>query len=384
MSGLPELPLGFASRLEKGLIDRRASCLFRSRKTSPDDGCLDLRSNDYLCMAKDPLVLESAKLALTRFGASASASPLVSGYLAIHQELEERLAQLHGYPNCLLMVSGHAANRSVLGNLVGPDDLVLLDRLVHQSIISGVQASGAKFRRFPHNDLKGLEKLLNDKKDCFRHVFVVTESLFSMDGDSPDLLEMSRLRERFGFIWILDEAHAIGWYGENGSGILEEFNIKAAADIVIGTMGKALGSQGAYVLAHSKAVIDHLINHAGEYIYSTFLSPVAAGAALGALDKMEMLAKIRGQWRELSLEWRANIRKLDIPVPIGDSPIIPILMRDEEIALEKTNYLASMGILVSCIRPPTVPKGGARLRVSLNRNLNRSDLERFLNALGHS
>jgi 8-amino-7-oxononanoate synthase len=383
MSGLPDLPFDFEARLGKGLSDRKENCLFRFRQTTPSNGVLDLRSNDYLCLARDPKVLEAAAGALAMFGASASASPLVSGYLSIHKELEGRLAQFHGYPHALLMVSGHAANRSVLGALVGAEDLVLVDRLVHQSILSGVMASGAKFRRFPHNDLVALEKILIDKKNQFRQVFVATESLFSMDGDGPDLVAFSQLRQSFGFVWILDEAHAIGWHGETGAGKLEEFGVKAAADIVVGTLGKALGSQGAYVLAHNEAIIDHIVNHAGEYIYSTFLSPVAAGAALGALEQMRLLANQRRVWQDLSLQWRSRIRDWGVYMPQDNSPIIPILMGDEKKALEKTKQLANQGVLVSCVRPPTVPKGGARLRVSLNRNLNPSDLERFEKAWGN-
>lgn len=382
MIGPPDLPFDFAASLGKQLGDRKSGNLFRSRRITPGDGVLDLRSNDYLCLARDPSVVGAAKDALTRYGASASASPLVSGYLPIHKELEEKLAHFHGYPHALLMVSGHAANRSVLGHLVGPNDLVLVDRLVHQSILSGVQASGAKFRRFPHNDLGSLEKFLIEKKDQFRQIFVATESLFSMDGDGPDLVALANLRKRFGFVWILDEAHAIGWYGETGAGMLEESGVKAAADVVVGTLGKSLGSQGAYVLAHSESIIDQIVNHAGEYIYSTFLSPVAAGAALGALDRMQLVANERKTWQDLSLEWRARIRALGVPVPQDNSPIIPILMGDEQKALDKTSHLAAHGVLVSCIRPPTVPNGGARLRVSLNRNLSSSDLDRFVNTWG--
>lgn len=383
MSGLPELPTDFAIRLAKGLGDRKANCLFRFRKTTSASGVLDLRSNDYLCLARDPLVLEAATTAMKRFGTSASASPLVSGYLPIHRELEERLAELHGYPHALLMVSGHAANRSILGTLVGAEDLVIADRLVHQSILSGIKASGAKLKRFPHNDLVALEKILIEKKEHYRQIFVVTESLFSMDGDGPDMAKFAELRKRFGFVWMLDEAHAIGWYGDSGAGMLEEFGVKAAADIVVGTLGKALGSQGAFILAHNESIIDHVVNHAGEYIYSTFLSPAAAGAALGALDQLRLISNERLAWHELSLCWRSRISDLGVCVPRDNSPIIPILMGDEKKALEKTNELASRGVLVSCVRPPTVPKGGARIRVSLNRNLKPSDLERFVNAWGN-
>ena len=372
------LPLPLYDRLKHELGIRREALLFRSRKGMSGQGALELRSNDYLALAKDPLVIAGANRALSEYGASASASPLVSGYFPIHKELEGRLAKLHGYPHALLMTSGYAANCSVLSCLPGPGDLVLADRLAHQSILAGMQSSGAKFHRFAHNNLEKLERELVQKTERFRNIYVVTESVFSMDGDGPDLVWLARLRDKYGFIWILDEAHAVGWHGATGAGMLEESGIKAAADIVVGTLGKAFGSQGAYVLAHHEAIIDQLVNHAGEYIYSTFLSPVLAGAALGALDRLKELATERPGWHHRSRQWRERLGGLGVELRMDHSPIIPIPLGDEKSAMAKAEKLAAHGVLVSAIRPPTVPKGTARLRLSLNRNLNDSDWEKFV------
>ncbi len=378
MTNHPQLPLPLVERLNHDLGLRRDALLFRSRNGMAKKMVLDLRNNDYLSLAKDPIVLAKANWALEEYGASASASPLISGYLPIHEELEGRLANLLGYPHALLMTSGYAANCSILRCLPGSGDLILADRLAHHSILSGMQSSGAKFHRFPHNDLERLESDIVQKKGHFRNIYVVTESVFSMDGDGPNLVEMANLRDKYGFVWILDEAHAVGWHGDQGAGMLEESGIKAAADIVIGTLGKALGSQGAFILSHHEAVMDQLINHAGEYIYSTFMSPVLAGAALGALDRLKELAGERSQWHQLSRQWRKRLGALGVQVLNDNSPIIPILLGDEKKTLEKAGKLAEQGILVSSIRPPTVPNGTARLRLSLNRNLTDVDWDKFV------
>ncbi len=383
------LPGPLARRLDRVLADREAQGLLRERTVcrgpeKPGNGVLFLRSNDYLNLAKDPQVIAGARQALESFGASASASPLAGGYLEIHRQLETLLAHWHGYPFCLLMVSGFAANRSVMSQLPRTGDLVLADRLVHHSILSGILASGATLQRFAHNDLDRLEELLSAIRENGSEgaqVFVVTESVFSMDGDGPDLHRLLELRRKYGFFLVLDEAHGIGWYGPSGAGMLEDLGLQGQADVVVGTLGKALGSQGAYILARDRRVIDHLVNFAGDYIYSTFVAPAAAGAAIAAQKRITELGAERPAWQAMSRAWRSRLQELGLKPNAGRGPILSVVLEDPVKTMHVAQELAKEQIFVSGIRPPTVPPGASRLRLSLHRGLKEDDLDRFCRAL---
>lgn len=369
-------------RLRQALDARQSDGLFRRLEARvPTDTRLNLADNDYLGLARDPEVVAAATQALQTWGASASASPLVTGYTALHERLEQALASWQGYAHALILNTGFAANAAVLGGLPKAGDVVLADRLIHASMLEGILASGAKLRRFAHNDLDALELLLAEETPPTGVVFVVTESVYSMDGDSPDLVRLAALRARHGFCWVLDEAHAIGWHGATGAGLQEEQGVRAAADIVVGTLGKALGSQGAYVLAHAAEVRDTLVNFAGEFIYSTYLAPSCAAAALAALGRVSALATERPAWQALSREWRAALGEAGWAVPLGHSPIIPIVLGDAQRTLRTAHALRAAGFLVSAIRPPTVPAGTGRIRVSLRRGLTSTQLADFLSAL---
>ena len=367
-------------RLAEALEERASRGLLRRlRARSADDPRLNLADNDYLGLSRHPEVLAAAAEALRRWGASASASPLVTGYTELHAALESALAEWHGYPHALVMNSGYAANAAVLGRLPASGDLVLADRLVHASMVEGILRSGARLIRFPHNDLDALEMRLAEAGD--RPTFVVTESVYSMDGDGPDLARLAALRDRHGFTWVLDEAHATGWHGATGSGLQEEQGVRGAADIVVGTLGKALGSQGAYVLCRDAEVRDTLVNLAGEFVYSTHLAPAAAAAGLAALGVARALAPERPAFHALSREWRAGLAEAGFAVPSGTSPIIPVVLGDATVTLRAAEALSSSGFLVSAIRPPTVPDGTARLRISLRRGLTEPARAGFLSAL---
>jgi 8-amino-7-oxononanoate synthase len=279
-------------------------------------------------------------------GASASASPLVTGYTEIHQKLEQTLAAWQGYAHGLVMNTGFAANSAVLGGLPKKGDVVLADRLVHASMLDGILASGARLRRFAHNDLDALELMLHEEPALDGVIFVVTESVYSMDGDSPDLKRLASLRKRFGFCWVLDEAHATGWYGATGSGLQEAQGVFAAADIVVGTLGKGLGSQGAYVLSHASEVRDALINFAGEFVYSTYLAPSCAAAALAAVDRVKGMAAERAELIALSHAWRDGLVEAGFAVPSGDSPIIPLILGDSDVTLKYATALRAAGFMV--------------------------------------
>jgi len=369
-------------RLRKSLGERQGSSLRRKLVArAADDPRINLADNDYLGLSRDPVVVEAGIAALRNWGASSSASPLVTGYTQLHQQLEQTLAAWQGYAHGLVLNTGFAANAAVLGGLPKAGDVVLADRLVHASMLEGIMASGARLRRFPHNDLDALELMLHEEPALDGVIFVVTESVYSMDGDGPDLRRLSSLRQRFGFCWVLDEAHATGWYGETGSGMQEHQGVLAAADIVVGTLGKGLGSQGAYVLSHASEVRDALVNFAGEFVYSTYLAPVNAATALAAIGRVRELVAERPRLQAMSVEWRDALCAADFAVPAGDSPIIPLILGDSDVTLRYAETLRSSGFMVSAIRPPTVPVRTGRIRISLRRGLDASALPSFLSVL---
>jgi 8-amino-7-oxononanoate synthase len=369
-------------RLRQSLAQREGSSLRRKLTArASSDTRINLADNDYLGLARDPVVVAAAVAALQEWGASSSASPLVTGYTEIHQKLEHALAAWQGYEYGLVMNTGFSANSAVLGGLPKKGDLILADRLVHASMLDGIMASGARLRRFAHNDLDALELMLHEEPALDGVIFVVTESVYSMDGDSPDLKRLASLRKRFGFCWVLDEAHATGWYGSTGSGLQEAQGAFAAADIVVGTLGKGLGSQGAYVLSHASEVRDSLINFAGEFVYSTYLAPSCAAAALAAVERVKGMSGERAELHALSHAWRDGLLEAGFAVPSGDSPIIPLILGDSDVTLKYATALRAAGFMVSAIRPPTVPVRTGRIRISLRRGLSPAVLSSFVAAL---
>jgi len=369
-------------RLRQSLAQREGSSLRRKLTARASaDPRVNLADNDYLGLSRDPAVIAAGVAALHEWGASSSASPLVTGYTEIHQKLEHTLAAWQGYEYGLVMNTGFSANSAVLGGLPKKDDLILADRLVHASMLDGIMASGARLRRFAHNDLDALELMLHEEPALDGVIFVVTESVYSMDGDSPDLKRLASLRKRFGFCWVLDEAHATGWYGATGSGLQEAQGAFAAADIVVGTLGKGLGSQGAYVLSHAPEVRDALINFAGEFVYSTYLAPSCAAAALAAIERVKGMSGERAELHALSHAWRDGLVEAGFAVPSGDSPIIPLILGDSDVTLKYATALRAAGFMVSAIRPPTVPVRTGRIRISLRRGLSPAVLSSFVSAL---
>jgi 8-amino-7-oxononanoate synthase len=369
-------------RLRQSLVQREGSSLRRKLTArASSDNRVNLADNDYLGLSRDPAVIAAGIAALQEWGASSSASPLVTGYTEIHQKLEQALAAWQGYAHGLVMNTGFSANSAVLGGLPKKGDLILADRLVHASMLDGIMASGARLRRFAHNDLDALELMLHEEPALDGVIFVVTESVYSMDGDSPDLKRLASLRKRFGFCWVLDEAHATGWYGATGSGLQEAQGAFAAADIVVGTLGKGLGSQGAYVLSHAPEVRDALINFAGEFVYSTYLAPACAAAALAAVERVKAMSAERAELHALSHAWRDGLVEAGFAVPSGDSPIIPLILGDSDVTLKYAAALRAAGFMVSAIRPPTVPARTGRIRISLRRGLAPAVLASFVSAL---
>ncbi len=368
---------------QQRLEARKAKHSFRAIQV-PDfpASTLNLSDNDYLNLRHHPAVAEAAKVAIDQHGTSTSASPLITGYTAAHAELEQTVSDWYGGATALIWNSGYAANQSILKLFVQPDDLVLADRMIHNSLISGILQSGARLVRFQHNDLAHLESLL--KKHAGRKVHVVTESVYSMDGDYPDLQQLAALRSEYGFSWYLDEAHALGWYGATGSGLAEAAGVADQVDILTGTLGKALASSGAYTVFREPWMRDLCINEAGEFIYSTYLPASSAAAATAAIGLIREQAAARPAWRSQAQALRESLRAQGWDVLGEDSPIIPVICGDSARALDMAARFLQAGLKVAAIRPPTVSPGAARLRLSLKSSLNEGHCRQILNCFEES
>jgi len=373
----PTSPALLQARVRTDLDERAAQGRLRAVRVAPPVS-VNLADNDYLGLSQDASVKEAVRAALDTGPVSAASSPLVRGYQEPHAILEKTLCEWHGFAHGLVWNSGYAANQGVLGTLARSDDLIFADRLVHHSLIAGLLRSGAKFTRFPHNDLDALEILLSENSRPGAARWVVTESVFSMDGDSPDLARLAEMKRRHGFIWMLDEAHALGWYGPQGQGRAAAAGVTAEVDILIGTLGKSLGAMGAYSLFHEPALREGLVNHAGEFIYSTYLSPLLASAATAAVGRVRELAPLSSSWRAQSQHCRETLCAHGWNAPAGDSPIIPVLIGTDAQTLALGDHLREQGFAVGVIRPPTVPAGSARLRLSLKARTREEDLAALL------
>jgi glycine C-acetyltransferase/8-amino-7-oxononanoate synthase len=378
-------------QLGADLDQTRAEGLYRTLRTVTSaqgrrvriDGreLLNFSSNDYLALANDPVLKQAGVDAMEKYGVGAGASRLVSGNLQPYEELERRLATFKAKEAALVFSSGYAANVGTITALVGERDVVVLDKLDHASIIDGARQSGATIRVFPHKNLKKLEAILQ-QSGSFRRALIVTETVFSMDGDLAPLAEIVALKEKYGAWLMIDEAHATGLYAKNRRGLAEAAGVEDKIDVTLGTLSKALGCLGGFVVG-SQVLIDFLRNRARSFIYSTALPPAVCAASAAAVD---FVMSERGQerrdrlWRNVSL-MKNGLSALGIQNE-SRSPIIPIVIGDEAVAVETSQRLYERGIFVPAIRFPTVPKGKARLRVTVTAAHEPSDIEQFLREFG--
>lgn len=359
----------------KKLEHRRANANFRSLTVRRhNETALNLSDNDTLGLRSHPNLIEAAQSATARWGTSASASPLISGYTEVHAELENKLSDWYGGRPALVWNSGYAANQAVLKLFIDRNDLIIADRLIHNSLINGILQTGARLTRFRHNDLNHLEVLL-EKHQGERTIHLVTESVYSMDGDYPDLEKIAQLKSKYSFNWFLDEAHALGWYGQTGSGLAEAFNMLEQVDILIGTLGKALASSGAFTLFKEEWLRDYCINEAGEFIYSTYLPPASAASALAAIELIQQRPEWRTAAQAKARRFRETLLAEGWDILGTDSAIVPVICGASATALELGNTFLQSGIRVGAIRPPTVPRDQARLRISLKSTLTDHDYE---------
>ncbi|HEY1717279.1 MAG TPA: 8-amino-7-oxononanoate synthase [Verrucomicrobiae bacterium] len=347
---------------------------------------LNFSSNDYLGLANDPILKEAAIKAVEKFGAGAGASRLICGSLTPFHELEETLADFKKTEAALTFSSGYAAALGTITALLGKDDIIILDKLIHASIIDAAKLSGAKLRVFNHNDLNNLEKILkwakevrSPKSEVRSRTLVVTESVFSMDGDRTPLREIVGLKNKHGSWLMVDEAHATGLYGKNRRGLAEELGISDQIEIQMGTLGKALGSSGGFICG-SRRLIDLLVNRARSFIFSTAPVPATAAAATAAIQFVQSKP---GEMRRNSLWQRVKQfnSKFKIQNSRFQSAIVPILIGDETKAVEAATKLREQNIFVPAIRYPTVARGAARLRVTLTTAHTAEDVSHLLAAL---
>lgn len=321
---------------------------------------LCLCSNNYLGFARHPALLSAVREALDAEGLGAGASRQISGSMQLHRRAEASLADFAQQAASALFTSGYACNVGVLQALVGPDDIVFSDRLNHASLIDGMRLSRAQVVIYEHADPDDLARKLASQRAAGRGALIVTESLFSMDGDFAPLRELAELARAYGAGLVVDEAHALGVLGPEGRGLCAELGV--APDVVIGTLGKAFGSQGAFV-AGSEAAVDLIRNRARSYVYSTAPSPALAAAAIASSrlvrDAEGPRTKLRGHWQRL----RQGLRELGYRILPGDSPIVPLMTGAPEPTMALSRQLFERGVFVHGVRPPTVPVGQGRLRI---------------------
>ena len=361
------------------LAELRARSLLRSLREmdSPQQPTVELAgkklinfsSNDYLGLATEPALREAAKAAIDQYGVGAGASRLVCGTLSPHVRLEEKLAEFKRTEAALTFSSGYATALGTLGALCQKDDVIILDKLAHACLIDGARLSGAHVRVFPHNHMGKLESHLAWARDNFpeARVVVVTEAVFSMDGDWALLAEIVELKRRFGALLLLDEAHAVGVIGAHGRGLAEQLGLAGAVDIHMGTLSKALGVSGGYVCG-GRQLIELLVNRARSFIYSTAPSPAVAAAGCAAVEWMLSAAgeKRRQQLRQNLAQFASEMPPLFSGERKVQSAIVPVIVGKAEAALEAAQLLADKGFLVPAIRFPTVARDAARLRVTLS------------------
>lgn len=328
-------------------------------------GWANFGSNDYLGLAADPRVVSAVEDAARIHGWGAGASALVTGWSAEHQELAGALAAFEQAEAVAIFPSGFAANLGAIAAVVESGDAVYADRLSHACLIDGARLSAAKLRVYPHNDHGRLEQILHRDRGRFRRSLIVTEGVFSMDGDSAPLADLADLADEFGAMLLVDEAHGTGVVGPDGRGAAAEAGVADRVHIRVGTLSKALGSIGGFV-AGTQKLIDWLVNHARTLIYSTSLPPAAAAAARCALAISRDEPWRRERVCQLGDRVRHALVAGGFQVPQSRGPIVPVLLGDAATAVAMADRLRERGVLVPAIRPPTVPAGTARLRISLS------------------
>lgn len=376
-------------KLQSDLEQRRTESLYRTRLVvdSPQGpeiriegkNYLSFCSNDYLGLANHPKVIEGLANGARRYGVGSGAAHLVTGHSTPHHALEEALAEFTGYPRALLFSTGYMANLGVISSLVDRGDSVFEDRLNHASLLDGALLSGARLKRYPHVDMQSLDRRLGESKSAGK--LIVTDGVFSMDGDIAPLESLTEIAKRHQAGLMIDDAHGFGVLGEQGRGTLEHFNNQIEeAPILMCTLGKALGTFGAFVAA-DEIIIETLIQKARSYIYTTALPPAIAQATLMSLKLIKEEGWRRQHLAELITYFHTSAEQLNLPLLPSHTPIQPVIIGESNRAISIAMALRDKGIVISAIRPPTVPLGSARLRITLSASHTKEHIDRLLQAL---
>ncbi|MDD5229471.1 MAG: 8-amino-7-oxononanoate synthase [Methylococcales bacterium] len=367
-----------SSKLISHLETLKAQGLYRSRRIFDDKTVVNFCSNDYLGLAKNETVIAAFKKAVDIYGIGSGSAHLICGHSNTHHVLEEELAEFTGRERALLFSTGYMANVGTINALLERGDNVFEDKLNHASLIDGGLSSGANFKRYPHADLKQLEKLLSTASG---QKLIVTDGVFSMDGDVAPLRELTALSKQNAALLMVDEAHGFGVLGKTGGGLIEQLNLtQNDVPILMGTLGKAFGTFGAFV-AGSETLIETLIQSARTYIYTTALPPAIAEATRASLKIVIHETWRREKLQALITQFKTGAEQLNLPLMPSDSPIQPLLIGDSFRATQISQQLLESGFLVSAIRPPTVPKNKARLRITLSALHEFDDVSRLLETL---
>ena len=375
--------------LQAQLDQRHKQFLYRHR-TNVASGCdsvlqvegkslVNFCSNDYLGLAGHPDIAAALKSAVDQYGTGSGASHLISGHSTAHQQLEEQLAEFTGRPRALLFSTGYMANMGVINALVGRHDLVLEDQLNHASLLDGGHLSRADYKRYKHNNMQQLDYLL--EQSTASRKLIVTDGVFSMDGDLAPLPEMSALAAQHSGWLMVDDAHGMGVLGATGGGILEQQGLTVEqVPVLMGTLGKSFGTFGAFI-AGSEALIDTLIQFARTYIYTTALPPAIACASSASLQIVRREHWRREHLQSLIQRFRAGAEQLGLQLMDSQTPIQPVLINNDQRVMEINQQLRSKGFMVGAIRPPTVPAGSGRLRITLSANHSNQQIDQLLDAL---
>ncbi len=377
--------------LEPELEQRRADGLYRQRRVIESaqgvetriDGksMLSFCSNDYLGLANHPDIKQAFVDAVANFGVGSGAAHLINGHSRLHEECEQRLAEFTGRDRALLFSTGYMANIAIASALLGRNDSIYQDKLNHASLIDSAKLSDAKLIRYRHNDLLQLEGLLSEGNRKRRRL-IMTDAVFSMDGDCADVETISRIAAEHGAWAMVDDAHGFGVLGERGAGLLEQLRLsQQQVPILMATLGKAVGTAGAFV-AGSTALIETLIQKARPYIYTTASPPAIAAATLKSIDIIENETWRREKLSESIAYFRAQAAQLEVELMPSSTAIQPLVIGDNHQALSVSEALFNQGIHVTAIRPPTVPVGSARLRVTLSAMHEHEHIDQLIKMLG--
>ena len=375
--------------LQAQLDQRQQQFLYRQRRTV-ESGCgsvlqidgqslINFCSNDYLGLAGHKSIAKALQAGADTYGTGSGASHLISGHSAAHQQLEEQLAEFTGRPRALLFSTGYMANMGIINALVGRHDLVLQDQLNHASLIDGGRLSRAIFKRYKHNNIEHLQSQLSfnaaDRK------LIVTDGVFSMDGDLAPLAAISKVAEQSNAWLMVDDAHGLGVLGATGAGIVQEHDLSIdEVPILMGTLGKSFGTFGAFV-AGSEALIETLIQFARSYIYTTALPPAIACATSASLAIVRQEQWRRDHLNALIQRFRHGANALGLQLMDSYTPIQPVIINDDQLVMTVSQQLRAKGFMVGAIRPPTVPKGSGRLRICLSASHTEQQIDQLLIAL---